>query len=268
MTFREKLEQGPQLGLAVMYPSPGVVERIGPDWDWIWLDGQHGQLGYSELLNLVRACNLIDRPALVRVAGHEAGSISLALDMGAAGVIVPCVDTPAQAATVVKAAKFPPLGNRSYGGRRPIDLAGRGYSDSANEDTLLVVQIESPGAVENADEIAAIAGVDALFLGPDDLMLRRSYAVNAPRDKEALGADMEAVVAACRRHNKYSVMVGMDTQMFKLCVEIGFDLIVGGGDVPFLVGGSRRASEQLRSLLDGVEEANGQEPSSANQYGH
>ena len=73
-SFRDVLRTGaPQLGLCVMYPSPGVVERIGPDWDWIWIDGQHGELGHGDVLQLVRACDLIKRPAFVRVAGHEGG---------------------------------------------------------------------------------------------------------------------------------------------------------------------------------------------------
>ena len=127
-----------------MYPSPGALERIGGDWDWIWIDGQHGELGYQDALSLVRACDLIGRPAVVRVPGHEAGPIGKALDMGAAAVIVPCVDTPEQATIAVDAAKFPPLGKRSYGSRRNIDFQGRSYSDTANDDTLLIIQIESP----------------------------------------------------------------------------------------------------------------------------
>ena len=148
-SFRSRLQSGvPQLGLAIMYPAPGVVERIGPDWDWIWIDSQHGELGYSDVLAMVRACDLIGRPSFVRVPGHEFGPIGLALDTGASGLIVPVVDTPEQAQTVVNAAKFPPLGRRSYGGRRPIDRQGRTYSDTANEEVVLVAQIESPEAIE------------------------------------------------------------------------------------------------------------------------
>src|SRR6185436_15114752 len=163
-SFRSALAAGmPQLGLSIMYPSPGVIERIGPEWDWIWIDSQHGELDSRDVLAVVRACELVNRPAIVRVAGHEFGPIGLALDTNAAGVIVPCVDTPEQAKAIVDAAKFPPLGKRSYGGRRAIDLQGRSYSDHANQSVLLICQIESPQAIENADAIAAIDGVDALF---------------------------------------------------------------------------------------------------------
>jgi 4-hydroxy-2-oxoheptanedioate aldolase len=232
-----------------MYPPAGVIERIGPDWDWIWIDGQHGELGYSDLLGLVRACDLIKRPAIVRVPGHEFGPIGLALDMGSAGVIVPCVDTPAQAQAVVDAAKFPPLGKRSYGGRRPIDLLGRTYSDTANKDVLLVCQIESPQAIENADAIASIDGVDALFLGPDDIMLRRGYSMTETRSKATLGQDMQVVIDACRKHSKLAVMVGVGEEMLSLCVRMGFNMIVSGGDVMFLAGGSKKAAADARAVL-------------------
>lgn len=249
-SFRARLQSGvPQLGLCIMYPSPGVIERIGTDWDWVWIDGQHGELGYSDVLAIVRACDLIGCPSFVRVPGHEFGPIGLALDTGASGLIVPVVDTPEQAQAVVNAAKFPPLGRRSYGARRPIDRQGRTYSDTANEEVLLIAQIESPEAIDNAEAIAAVPGIDALFLGPDDIMLRRGYSMTAPRSKETLGADMEAVASACRKHGKFAVMVGFGAEMLGVCVELGFNMIVSGGDVPFLANGSKQASEEARALL-------------------
>ena len=251
MTSLRKMldENRPLLGLSVMYPSPGAVERVGPDWDWMWIDGQHGEMGYNETFALVRACDLVQRPAVVRVPGHEAGPIGKTLDMGAAAVIVPCVDTPEQARAVVDAAKFPPLGKRSYGGRRPIDFLGRNYSDTANTDTLLIAQIESPQAIDNVDAIAAVAGIDALFLGPDDLMLRRGFSMTAPKSKETLGRDMEAVAGACRKHGKVGVMVGVGEEMLRLCLSLRFQMIVSGSDVGFLAGGSKQASGDARKVI-------------------
>jgi 4-hydroxy-2-oxoheptanedioate aldolase len=253
-SFRAMLEQGgPRFGMAVSYPAPGAIERIGPDWDWIWIDGQHGQLGYSETLALVRACDLIGRPALVRVPGHEAGPIGLTLDMGAAGVMVPCVDTAEQARKVVEAAKFPPLGKRSYGGRRTIDRRGRAYSDTANHDTLLVVQIETPEALDNVDAIAATAGVDALLLGPDDLLLRRGVSMEAPRNKENLGTTLGVVIRACREHGKTGVMVAIGTAMIELGLQMGFPMIVSGADVAFLANASKQAAAEARAAARNAE---------------
>ena len=250
ISLRNMLARGkPLLGLSVMYPSAGALERIGPDWDWIWIDGQHGEMGHEQTLALVRACDLIQRPAVVRLPGHEFGPIGKALDMGASAVIVPGVDTPEQAKAVVDSAKFPPLGKRSYGGRRPIDFQGRGYSDSANADTLLIAQIESPQAIENVDAIAAIEGVDALFLGPDDLMLRRGYSMTETKSKQTLGKDMEAVMAACRKHGKVGVMVGVGEEMLRLCLSMGFAMVVSGSDVGFLAGGSKQAAGEARKVI-------------------
>lgn len=233
-----------------MYPSVGGVERIGGDWDWIWIDAQHGELDYHDVLSLVRACDLVNRPAIVRVASHEDGGIGKALDTGAAGVIVPIVDTPEQALQLVQAAKFPPLGGRSYGGRRPIDRKGRGYSDTANTDILLIAQIETPEAVLNAEKIASIDGIDALFLGPDDLLLRRGLPMDAPRNRKTLGADLEKVVHACHSHGKIAITVGVSEEMLKLCAELGFDMIVAGSDVGFLATGSKDASSKARAHLE------------------
>lgn len=251
-SFAAALAAGtPQIGLCMQYPAPGIVERIGGDWDWVWIDGQHGELAFADVLALVRACDLVGRAALVRVAGHEPGPIGQALDMLPAGVIVPCVDTPEQAQAIVNAAKFPPLGERSYGARRAIDRKGRGFADTANEDSLLVLQIESPRAIENVEAIAALPGVDALFLGPDDIMLRRGYSMTTPRSRETLGDDMEAVAAACRRHGKIAAMVGANEEMLRLCLEMGFTLICGGTEVNFLATGSKQAATQARGLVAG-----------------
>lgn len=251
--FRAALEsETPQLGLVMTYPVPGALERIGADWDWVWIDTQHGQFGYQDMLAMVRACNLVQRPAIVRVPGHDFGPIGLALDTGADGIIVPLVDTPEQARQAVAAAKFPPLGNRSYGGRRPVDLWGRTYSDTANTDTVLVVQIESPEAVANAEAIAATPGVDALLLGPNDVMLRRGRPATTPLNKDTVGQDLEAVAAACRRHAKFAATIGMGGETLKFCVSLGFRMLAVGGDAMFLAAMSKQAAAEARELLKGV----------------
>jgi len=251
--FLNSLRKGKiQLGVCVMYPSPGAVERIAPDWDWVWIDGQHGQMGYQDTLALVRACNLVDRPAFVRVPWLEAGHIGLALDMDAAGIIVPCIDTPEEAQRAVHAAKFPPLGKRSYGGRRPIDRAGRLYSNKANQDVMLVLQVETPEGLDNAEAIAAIPGVDALFLGPDDISLRRGIAMDQPRTKAILGKDMETVMTACRKHGKVGVMVGTSPETLDWSAKLGYTMIVAGGDVPFLATGSKQAAAAARDALKAI----------------
>jgi 4-hydroxy-2-oxoheptanedioate aldolase len=248
-SFRDRLAAGEtQIGFCSMYPAPGILERVGGDWDFVWIDAQHGELDYTDQLALVRACNLVGAAPIVRVPWLEAGSIGRALDMAAAGVIVPCIDSVAEARAAVDAAKFPPLGRRSYGGRRPIDLVGRTYSDRANVESLLFLQIESPRALDVAAEIAALDGVDGLMLGPDDMLLR-GVAMTTPRTPETLAADMRGVAEAARKHGKLVIGIGFDDVMIRLNVELGVQMIVSGGDVPFLAGGSKAASGLARKLL-------------------
>jgi len=231
-----------QKGLCIMYPAPGIVERIGLDWDWIWIDGQHGELDYHDILALVRACDFIQRPAYVRTAGHDPGLIGKILDTGAGGIIVPCVDTPDQARQVVQAAKFPPLGNRSYGGRRPIDLHGRLYSERANTEIRLVVQIESLEALQQVDEIASIPGIDALLPGPDDLLLRRGGNMDNPSSRESLADDLSIIAQACRKHGKIGFMVAPTPKMQSLCQRLGFTMLVCASDAGLLARASNEAA--------------------------
>jgi 4-hydroxy-2-oxoheptanedioate aldolase len=170
------------------------------------------------------------------------------------------VDTPEQARAVVDAAKFPPIGKRSYGSRRLIDRHGRNYSDAANEQTMLIAQIESPQAIENVDVIASVAGVDALFLGPDDLLLRRGVSMTVPRNPQLLARDMETVISACRTHGKVGVMIGVGEEMLKLCMSMGFSLIVSGSDVGFLTGASTKAAADARQVIEGASKAKPTEP--------
>ena len=161
----EMLKNGPSLGVGIFYPAPGIIERIGSDWDWIWIDGQHGQLGYEDILAAVRAANLIQKPTVVRVPGHEYGMIGKILDTATNAIMVPMVEDAQQAELIVKAAKFPPLGKRSYGSRRLIDLFGRSYANGNKSQPLLICQIENEKGLKNIDSIAAVQGVDVLFIG-------------------------------------------------------------------------------------------------------
>lgn len=239
----------PLFGLGIMYPHPGTVERLGANWDWIWIDAQHGDLDFREVVDLIRAANLVGKPVLVRPPGQDAGWISRVLDAGASGVIVPMLESVEEASAMVRAAKFPPLGNRSYGGRRIIDLQGRGYYRTANRDTLLILQIESNEAVTLADQFASMDGVDGLFLGPDDLLIRSKLDVDTPKDNGTIGQQTRAVAQACRKHGKCMAGIGANPAMMEMAKENQFDLIVGGADVSFLASGSKTASDSIRAFF-------------------
>lgn len=245
--FREALSERPLLGLFNMYPAAGIVERIGPDWDWIWIDAQHGQLGYEDVLAAVRAADLVDRYSLVRVPGHEAGTIGKVLDTGADAVMVPLVESSEEARAAVRASKFPPLGNRSYGGRRLCDLVGRNYYQ---DQPLLICQLESPEGVANADAITAVDGVDGVVFGPDDMTLRQGLPMDQPREPGSLDKAYRTITSAAKANGKIAGGVFRTPEALTKAVSLGFRLISGGSDVVCLAEASRRESQSLRKALD------------------
>lgn len=249
--FREKLNRSKTLlGCVITYPCPGIIECIGDDWDWFWIDCQHGELGYRDMLELVRAADLAGCGSMVRVPSHEPGWIGLALDMACSGIIVPQVEDVDQARRVVRAAKFPPLGNRSCGGRRPVDLLGRGYVDSANRGTFVMVQLESPEAIEKAAEIAAVDGIDCLLIGPGDVKLRLGYSLNDPRPEDEELAEIEALVRVCREHEKMVGVFGATGEQLARCVALGVDLVANGCDAHFLSEASGKRSAESREIIE------------------
>jgi len=240
---------GPLLGLGISYPSVGALERIGAEWDWIWVDAQHGDIDVGEAASLIRTAELLGRPALVRIPAQDPAWVGKMLDMGAAGVVVPLIESLEEAKAMVRAAKFPPLGNRSFGGRRVIDRMGRNFYRSANTDTVLILQVESSNAVGLAENLAAMEGVDGLFPGPDDHAIRDGRDVDAPKDRSSVGAQTQAVAEACRRHGKLSVGLALNDTAMAMAKEYGYRMVACGSDLAFLTAGSKNAAEKARGVF-------------------
>ncbi len=247
--FKDALEKGPLLGFCSMYPAPGIIERIGQDWDWCWIDVQHGEWGLDDAIEAVRACDATGIYSMVRVPGQEAGIIGKILDTACHAIMVPMVDTPEQAEAVVRAARFGPRGKRSYGGRRPIDLYGRAYSHGNCPQPVVVCQIESPEAVERVDAIAAVDGVDALFFGPDDMALARGLPMDQPRAANCFEAEMKTIAAAARRHGKIAAGVFHTAPALQEAIGMGYRLVVACGDVPLLANNSQTIATDRRARL-------------------
>jgi len=235
----------PLFGLSLSYPTPGIIERIGAAWDWFWIDAQHGELDFPSTVELVRAADFIGVPGLVRVPTSDPTWVSKILDAGAAGVIIPMVESVAEAKAMVLAAKFPPIGNRSFGGLRVATRNGSDYYKTANRDTVLILQLESNEAVALADEFAAMEGVDGLFIGPDDLVIRNGHEITVPKDMALIGKQTEIVARACRRHRKLNVgLAGNDTGL-AMAKHFGHDLVVGGGEFFLLQAASEARIEKM-----------------------
>lgn len=250
--FRERLARGERLlGFSLVFPAAGIVECAARGWDFLWIDGQHGQLSYDQCLEAVRAADGIGVQTLLRVPSHDPGTIGQYADLMCSALMVPVVNNASEAAAVVDAACFPPLGNRSYGGRRPIDLYGRDYY--RNHRPLLVCQIETPEAVENVDDIIATDGVDALMIGAEDLKIQLGLSVNMPTlESEPVIEALEHVARAARAAGKFAGCVAPTPTMLQRCTALGYQFLTGGSDVGLL---RTAAAAQLATLRQALAES-------------
>ena len=149
--------------------DPDLIDQLGPlDVDGIWLEGEHGGVDYADLGNLTRACDLWGKTSVVRVMDNDYATIYRTLDRGAQGIVVPHVNTRAEAEAAVEAAKFAPLGKRGMFTSRQGFAVGD-YFATANDQSLLIVLIEDIVAVRSLDEIVKVDHVDVFFVAPSDL---------------------------------------------------------------------------------------------------
>jgi 4-hydroxy-2-oxoheptanedioate aldolase len=160
---------------------------------------QHGVIGYEQMVSMLQGVDARGIPTMVRVPWNEPASIMRALDAGAAGVIVPMVNSAAEATAASRASRYPPLGVRSWGPARAA-LGNSWYGpEAANGRVVCVPMIETPEGVANAEEIVAVPGVDGILIGPYDLSLSSSFTVETPGRKPADLEQINRVLAACKR---------------------------------------------------------------------
>ncbi|WP_063829450.1 HpcH/HpaI aldolase family protein [Streptomyces violens] len=243
--LRGRLANGePLVGTFCTIPDPSVVEMVASSgFDFVCIDTEHSPIGRIAVESLVRAADVAGRPALVRVADNRPELIAAALDSGAAGVVVPRVDTAADAERAVRATRYPPLGERGgYPGRASWynqDLAD--YMARANDELLLVAQVESPLAVRNANAVAAVDGIDALYAAPGDL----SVAIGATG--EPLDAALRSVVRAARAHRRTAGLFQPDPGRIDQWHADGVGLFFLAADAIFLTEAAAAAARSARN---------------------
>jgi 4-hydroxy-2-oxoheptanedioate aldolase len=179
--------------------EPRLIELYGyQPWDFIVFDGEHAPLEPRDVENLTRAAQLLNLTPLVRATTNAQPTILQYLDTGAMGVVVPWVNTALEAENVVRSVKYFPRGVRGLASVRAADygqtMSLAEYVAQANAETLVVVQCESPTAVEDAAAIAAVDGVDVVFIGPNDLA--QSMGLTGQTDHPDVIAAVERVIAA------------------------------------------------------------------------
>jgi 2-keto-3-deoxy-L-rhamnonate aldolase RhmA len=221
-------------------------------FDAIYADMQHSPLSLETVSSICVGALGQGITPLVRPPSHAADAISRALDGGAQGVIMPDVNDAAQARAVVEHGRFPPLGRRSVMGATPA-LGYRALplgeiNQTLNAETLIVVMLETPQGIANADAIAAVPGVDMLLIGSNDLCTELGIPgqLRHPKLREAY----EAAAAACKNHGKSLGVGGIrgDLELQRDLVKLGARFIIAGNDTNYLAAAARKDVEALRGI--------------------
>lgn len=232
------------LGTWIQVGHPAIAEVLaGLGFDWICADAEHTDIGPGEFAAIARGLHGRGPVPLVRVRENDTLAIRQMLDMGAQGVIVPLVNSPAEAEAAVRAAKYPPRGVRGFafhrGNQWGADFAG--YAAHANDDVAVVVMVESRAAVESIDAILAVDGVDGVFIGPYDLS--GSYGIPGRTADPVIRDACAQVAAACRRAGKAAGIhvVIPSAQAIEQAIAEGFTFVALGVDTVFLRDAARQA---------------------------
>ncbi|HTQ78055.1 MAG TPA: aldolase/citrate lyase family protein [Burkholderiales bacterium] len=245
-----KLAIGLGLRQARTVDTAQILKTAG--FDWMFIDCEHSSIGTDTAAQISSAALAVGVTPVVRVPGKEEHwLISRMLDNGAQGVVVPHVDTAEEAKRIADFCRFPPVGHRSMGGGlQQIGFAPMPIGEVArvvNEETLVVVMLESPQAIASCEAIAAVKGIDALLIGTNDLCFEMGIPgqFNDPRVKEAYAK----TIAACRKHGKFAGMGGMYTaELLERHIAMGVQLILSGSDFSLLLQGATARAQLVRGF--------------------
>jgi len=215
------------------------IARLG--FDGVALDLQHSTIDMGEAAKMVAAITALDVPSVLRIRWNDPGMVGFAFDMGAAAVIAPMTNSVAEVEALVKAAKYPPLGQRSWGGYTMLQAAGVAageYLKEANAQTLVFAMIETQEALDVVDAIAAVKGLDGLFVGPSDLSIALSHGVKIDRLGQATLDAMKTVASACKRNGLVAGAFAGTVDGIKAYTDLGFHFFAGPTDTELMRSGA------------------------------
>jgi 2-keto-3-deoxy-L-rhamnonate aldolase RhmA len=238
------------VGTWVSLSDPAVAEiAAGEAFDFVVVDTEHTPLGLETVADCLRAVDAAGNTGVVRTPWNDPVRIKRLLDLGPDGLLVPMVESAAEARGAVGATRYPPAGDRGVAAARAADY-GRtfeSYVDEDHRDVSVIVQIESETAVENAADIAAVDGIDALFVGPADLSA--SLGVFAEWTDPAFLAAIESVIEAGEAADVPVGTLGTTPEQIHALGSLGFDYMVAGVDFTHLVEGQKRALDAAEDVV-------------------
>ncbi len=248
-SFKAALGRKCQLGLWCTLSSPFVTEVVaGAGYDWLLLDTEHSPGDPLTVLPQLQVLAGYPTAALVRPAANDPVLIKRFLDAGAQTLLIPYVNTKAEAEAAVRAMLYPPHGIRGVSALTRATRFGRvaGYFDGAASELCLIVQIETAEALANLDAIAAVPGVDALFIGPADLAASLGYGAN--QQDPGLRAEVIAAIGRIKAAGKPAGLLTGDAVLQRMAIEAGVDFLGLGVDAGLLARGAEALLESGQTL--------------------
>jgi 4-hydroxy-2-oxoheptanedioate aldolase len=214
-------------------------------FDSLTIDMQHGVVDYQMAVAMLQAISTTPVIPLARVPWNEPGLIMKMLDAGVFGVICPMINTPEQAAALVRACRYPPAGYRSYGPVRASIYAGADYGDRANEAILVIPMIETREAVERIDDILSVPGIDAVYVGPADLSLTLGCRPRLDQTDPPVVEAQRRIVEACQRHGVAAGIHCGTVAYARHIIEQGYRFVSLASDSRFL---AAKAAEEVAAI--------------------
>ncbi len=251
MNFRQRVLGGElvtgtwlNLGSTVTAEMASVL-----NFDWALIDREHGVGDQSELLTQLQAIGSNKTVPIVRIPYRNEGSVKLALDLGAGGIMVPYVESAEEAAEFVSWCKYPPAGRR--GAAKGVRASAYGtefetYFPEANESILTVVQIESQRGVQNVQSIANVPGVDVLFVGPFDLSI--NLGIREQYDHLLFIETTDAIISAAKSAGKPAGILVLAEERVSTAVKQGYTFVACGSDGGHVFSGLKRVADIFENL--------------------
>lgn len=252
---RKLAAREPSIGTWMSMAHPSIAEILSASgYEWVVIETEHTAIDASEVLRLIMAIQGNGSIPLVRMAGIDPLQAKTVLDSGAAGVLVPNVNTREEAEACVAMTKYPPVGRRGVGLARAqgYGTAFDDYVTRANEGTLLFVQIEHVEAVRNVEEILKVEGIDGTFIGPYDLSMSMGLPgqLDHPKVRAAMDRVLEATLSAGRAAGIHLVQPDRAPSRLRECLAQGYRFVALGTDILFLGDGSRALAQEAKAALE------------------
>lgn len=242
--FRRRLvEKRPLIGVWAMLNSTSAIEGISwSGFDWLLIDGEHSPADLGDMLSHLRAMESTPTVPIVRIPVNDPVLFKRHLDIGARTIMVPMLQDPFDAATAVRAMRYPQGGNRGFAAMHRASRYGHvpDYVARASEGLFLIGQVETPQALTQVAEIAAVDGLDAVFFGPGDLSANMGH-IGQPAHPEVSGLIVDALTKV-REAGKYAGVLAPNPEQAGLYIEAGFDFVSVASDCSLLFSGAKRVA--------------------------